>query len=134
MMESTGVDGVLLARGAMGNPWLISRSIALLERSQAVPEPVWTERLETLRRHFGLMFDYKGSHGLVEMRKHAMWYLRGLPGSAEVRNGINQTAELGTVLGLLEDYGRRLREWPGGQAWSTGTPAEEPQDLEQVPA
>lgn len=121
MMESTGVDGVLLARGAMGNPWLISRSIALLERGEQLPEPAWAERLGTLQRHFKLMFDYKGPHGLVEMRKHAMWYLKGLPGCAEVRNLINQSVDFPEITGLLEDYGRRLAEWPAG-IWQTPPP------------
>jgi nifR3 family TIM-barrel protein len=109
MMEKTGVDGVLLARGAMGNPWLISRTIGLLENGETPAEPDFDSRLATLQRHFSLMFEYKGTHGLAEMRKHAMWYLKGLPGSAEVRNRLNQSLDFNEIIGLLQDYRERLR-------------------------
>jgi tRNA-dihydrouridine synthase B len=107
-MRESGVDGVLLARGAMGNPWLFSRSLALLETGILPPEPAWTERVATLLEHIEACVAEKGPRSLVEMRKHAMWYLKGLPHSAEARDQINKTEDLGIVRQALLDYADRL--------------------------
>ena len=107
-MQESGVDGVLLARGAMGNPWLFSRSLALLETGILPPEPAWAERVATLLGHIEACVAEKGPRSLVEMRKHAMWYLKGLPHSAEARDQINKTEDLGTVRQALLDYADRL--------------------------
>jgi nifR3 family TIM-barrel protein len=107
-MRESGVDGVLLARGAMGNPWLFSRSLALLETGILPPEPAWPERVATLLKHIEACVAEKGPRSLLEMRKHAMWYLKGLPCSAEVRDQINKTEDLGAVRQALLGYADRL--------------------------
>jgi tRNA-dihydrouridine synthase B len=107
-MRDYGVDGVMLGRGAMGNPWLFGRGLKYLETGQAGPEPGAVEKVRGLLRHLRLNWEYKGAHGLAEMRKQSMWYLKGLPWAAEVRNAVNKTLELPEIEGILEDYARRL--------------------------
>jgi nifR3 family TIM-barrel protein len=107
-LQESGVDGVLLARGAMGNPWLFSRSLALLETGILSPEPSWPERVLTLLKHIEMCVAEKGPRSLLEMRKHAMWYLKGLPNSAEVRQQINQTEDLDAVRQALQSYADQL--------------------------
>ncbi len=122
-LQESGVDGVLLARGAMGNPWLFSRSLALLDNGSLLPEPAWTERVLTLLGHIEACVAEKGPRSLLEMRKHAMWYLKGLPSSAEVRDQINQTEDLGAVRQTLRDYANRLSSLMAGQLAETAAAA-----------
>ena len=98
MMEETGCDGVAIARGAKGNPWLIKRTIHFLETGELLPEPSIEERRAMIVRHAELMVKYKTERlAIPEMRKHLAWYTAGLTGSAKLRaemNSINTLDEL----------------------------------------
>lgn len=91
MMEATGCDGVLIARGARGNPWIFSRSLHYLETGEVLPLPSARDIRQEILRHLELQIQYKGpSLGIMEMRKHAAWYTAGMPRSAALRDKINQ--------------------------------------------
>lgn len=91
MIDETGCDGVALARGIKGNPWLVKRTAALIETGDAGPEPSTEEKKAMILRHTELMIKYKGEHmGILEMRKHLAWYTQGLPGSAKLRGLMNE--------------------------------------------
>ena len=91
MIDETGCDGVALARGIKGNPWLVKRTAALLATGDAGPEPSVEEKKAMILRHTELMIKYKGEHmGILEMRKHLAWYTQGLPGSAKLRGLMNE--------------------------------------------
>lgn len=106
MLQETGVDGVAVARGVKGNPWLISRSLHYIEGGELLPEPTLKEKLRVIRRHIALMVQYKGEQtATLEMRKHLSWYTAGLPNSALLRDRVNHaesTEELKELLGNLE--------------------------------
>ena len=88
MVERTGCDGVMIARGAEGNPWLFAQAAAALS-GRPQPEPPSTEeRISMARRHARLLAEKHGRN-IVRMRKHAMWYMAGLPGAAAARGKIN---------------------------------------------
>jgi tRNA-dihydrouridine synthase B len=108
-MCQSGVDAVMLGRGAMGNPWVFSRTLSLWKNGVASPETSADERIAMLKRHNQAMFDYKGPHGLVEMRKHAMWYLKGLPNSAICRQQINKTQNRDEIMEILDNYQTQIR-------------------------
>lgn len=110
-LRQSGVDGVMLGRGAMGNPWLFRRTLKHLA-GEASEAPTGLERIAGLRRHLSLAFEYRGTHALAEMRKHAMWYLKGLPRSSEARQKINQTLDYQAILGILDDYSAWLAANP----------------------
>ncbi len=105
MYEETGVDGVMIGRGALGNPWIFENTAALLEGGEvrAIPQ---REVIETALRHLELLIENKGERvGLIESRKHLGWYMKGIRGAAELRNIINTTesyAELTTLLETLK--------------------------------
>lgn len=92
MLYETGCDGLMIARGAEGNPWIFSRTLHYLETGELLGPPDKEELKETILRHAQLQIQFKGEYlGLCEMRKHLSWYTVGLPHSSSLRNDVNQT-------------------------------------------
>lgn len=98
MIRETGCDGVMIGRGILGNPWLLGRAIALLRGEPVPPPPTAGERIEMMRRHARLMVERRGEgRGLTEFRKHAVQYLKGLPGSHIVKTALMRTTSPGEL-------------------------------------
>ncbi len=105
MLEETGCDGVMVARGARGNPWLFARTVHYLETGELLPEPDQETVCRMILRHAGLQTELKGeSLGMKEMRKHIAWYSAGLPHSAALRRECNRVESLGELERMLEGY------------------------------
>ena len=103
MIDETGCDGVAVARGAKGNPWLIKRTVKYLQDGELLPEPELEEKKAVIRRHTELMVRYKGERmAIPEMRSHLAWYTAGIPGSAALRNEMNQVSTMDELLKLLD--------------------------------
>ena len=86
MFEETGVDLVMIGRGALGNPWLFSEINARMRGEPLPPRPSLQERLAVMRREIALLLDDKGERvGFREARKHVAWYMTGLRGAASLR-------------------------------------------------
>lgn len=102
LLAQTGCDGVMVGRGALGNPFLFEQILAAQEgRPVVLPEPALILRLAL--RHADDMVRWKGEHSaMLEMRKHYSWYLKGLRGAAELRRAIHRTESLSEVRALLE--------------------------------
>ena len=98
----TGCDAVMIARGAEGNPWVFAQAKAALEGVPEPPAPGARERIAMARRHARLLSRREGKN-IVRMRKHAMWYLAGLPGAAAARAKINACVS-------VEDFDRVFDE------------------------
>lgn len=103
MQKLTGCDGVMVGRGAQGNPWIF-RELVEYDRTGKIPlRPSLEELKETMLRHARLQIEYKGEYlGIREMRKHVGWYTTGLKGAAALRAEINQVQsyeELEQLLG-----------------------------------
>ncbi|BAD42140.1 tRNA dihydrouridine synthase DusB [Symbiobacterium thermophilum] len=108
-LRTSGVAGLAVGRGALGNPWIFSRTLHYLETGELLPEPGVRERVETALRHLDLMIEYKGEFLAVrEMRKHAAWYLKGLHGSAGVRAAVNEAERADDLRALLLGYLDRM--------------------------
>lgn len=91
MMNQTGCDGVMIARGARGNPWIFSRTLQYMETGEASSKPDKEEVIHTMLRHARMQLEYKGAYtGIREMRKHIAWYTSGFPKSARLRSAINE--------------------------------------------
>lgn len=92
VLEQTGCDGVMIGRGALGNPWLLTRAARYLQDGFLESEPSFEERLQVALEHFERVLRYKGERmGLNEMRKHAVWYIKGIRNAAQLRDFIMQT-------------------------------------------
>ncbi|MBE5980640.1 MAG: tRNA dihydrouridine synthase DusB [Paenibacillaceae bacterium] len=91
LIDQTGCDGVMIARGAKGNPWIFSRTLHYLETGELLQPPTPAEISEMILRHGTMQAEHKGETvAMREMRKHMAWYTAGLPHSAKLRNDINQ--------------------------------------------
>jgi len=91
MLTETGCDGLMLARGARGNPWLFSRINHYLDTGELLPPPSHDEVVAMILRHARLQAEFKGEMmGMREMRKHVAWYTAGMPHSSALRNQVNQ--------------------------------------------
>ncbi len=93
MRERTGCDAVMIARGAEGNPWIFSQVKAALAGKDIPAPPTVEERIAMARRHAHLLQQREGRN-IVRMRKHAMWYVAGLPGAAAARGRLNYCTSL----------------------------------------
>lgn len=102
MLEETGVDGVMIGRAALGNPWMIYQTVKYLETGELIGEPSVHEKIDVCLLHLDRLIELKGETVAVrEMRKHAAWYLKGIRGNAKVRNGINEINTRGDLASLL---------------------------------
>ena len=101
MREETGCDGVMIARGAMGNPFLFSEIVAMDEGLPYTP-PTDKERIDTALLHAADMVKRKGERtGLAEARKHMLWYCKGLRGAAAAREALTHAASLTEIRAVL---------------------------------
>lgn len=104
MLDETGCDAVMLGRGVLGNPWLISNIRKYLDGAE-ITYPTARDRITSAIEHLDLTIQYKGEEiGVREMRKHLAWYLKGLPCTAAVKEGIFKAKTRCEVLELLELY------------------------------
>ena len=102
MREYTGCDGIMVARGAKGNPWLFREIKAALFGEKIPERPTEEEVISMLLRHAQLSVKYKGEKmGIREMRKHTAWYTTGMHGSSSLRNKVNQVETLEALRELL---------------------------------
>ncbi|MED3690013.1 tRNA dihydrouridine synthase DusB [Peribacillus butanolivorans] len=102
MLKETGVDGVMIGRAALGNPWMIYRTVKYLETGQLMDEPTVREKMDVCVLHMDRLIALKNENVAVrEMRKHASWYLKGVKGNANARKGINDCETREDVVSLL---------------------------------
>lgn len=111
MLEQTGVDGVMIGRAALGDPWMIYRTIEYLETGELKPEPTVREKMDVCLLHFERLVALKGENIAVrEMRKHASWYLKGIRGNGKARNLINQTESALELRAFINNFAEEQME------------------------
>ena len=105
-LEETGCDGLMIGRGARGNPWIFKRTAHYLETGELLAEPTGAEIGEMILRHARMQVKMKGEYiGMKEMRKHVAWYTAGLPHSASMRRASNELETLEQLENLLNTNG-----------------------------
>ncbi|MFL0167392.1 tRNA dihydrouridine synthase DusB [Candidatus Clostridium helianthi] len=104
MKRTTNCDGIMIARGSQGNPWIF-RQINNLLNGEVIQEVSDNERIEMCIRHYELAIKYDGEFKAIrEMRKHASWYIKGLPRCTELKNKINTINDSEKVIEALRKY------------------------------
>lgn len=104
MLNETGCDAVMVARGAQGNPWLFSEILTYLETGIVPPRPTTQEVIDMIHKHKDMMIEEKGDYiALREMRKHVSWYTKGLRNATALRGVINQTENFTDFERVLEE-------------------------------
>jgi nifR3 family TIM-barrel protein len=102
-MRESGVDGIMLGRAVLGNPWLIGGIRDLLEGREPAAIPEAPERLRFAAHHYRVMVaEWGESRAVPQMRKHLGYYLKGFPGASELRERLMRTATAAETLGIVE--------------------------------
>lgn len=108
LLEHTGAQAVMVARGAQGNPWIFAQIKALAERGEQINPPSPAERIDMALRHAQMAVQNKGPRAVVEMRKHIAWYITGMKDSAKIRAAVNAIDDIGQLEELLGNYLKHL--------------------------
>ncbi len=104
MLEATGCDGIMIGRAVFGDPWVLKRILTYLETGKKLPLPTYREKLDMLLEHAKMLIDYKGEKtGALQMRKFALWYIKGLPNAGSLRKKFVKCSN-------LDDYRRCCEE------------------------
>lgn len=104
LLRHTGADAVMIGRGALGDPWIFSRTNALLETGVLPPPPPFPERLAMAVRQIELAAADKGEHiALLEARRHVNWYLKGVPGLKAYKVRVSQLSRLEELYALADE-------------------------------
>ncbi|HEY5523645.1 MAG TPA: tRNA-dihydrouridine synthase, partial [Desulfuromonadaceae bacterium] len=102
MLEETGCDGIMIARGALGNPWIF-RQVLELEQSGTYTQVGTAERAETILEHLNLFIEELGEAVAVrEIKKHIGWYAKGFAGASEIRRAANSAHSIQDIRSLTE--------------------------------
>ena len=105
MLEYTGCDAVMIGRGVLGNPWLIKECVMYLETGVIPPRPTNEEKIEMLKRHYQLLVQSTSEkQAILEIRSHALWYVKGMPKSAYIKNEICKTKNSEDLFKILDEY------------------------------
>lgn len=110
MLRETGCDGVMVGRGALGNPWIIQNILSHMANG-TISAPSLAERREIIRRHMALAVDFYGENvGTRDFRKHLLWYTKGLRGGAQFREAAGRISDQASALDVLYQYFQILEE------------------------
>ncbi len=111
LLEHTNCDGVMIGRGALGNPWMLYRTVHFLTTGELLPDPSPKEKIRIAMLHMDRLAEHRGERVAVrEMRKHLAWYLKGLPDSAAAKNSVMELQSRAEVVSVLEEYVSRVDE------------------------
>ena len=105
LLDETGCDGVMVGRGARGNPWIFREIRDYLATGELPPRPSKEEVRDMMLRHTRMEIEFKGEYtGIREMRKHVAWYITGVPGAARLRERVNALSDAEAMRALLMEY------------------------------
>ena len=109
-IETTSADGVMIARGAMGNPFIF-RQIKDYLKGEKIKDPTYDDILDTIKRQYDLSLTYKEERLVInQMRKHVGWYIKGLPQAASYRDRVNKLRTSEEIFDLLDEYRKYLED------------------------
>lgn len=104
MLDETGCDAIMVGRATLGNPWIIKEIVHYLDTNELLPKPTKIERIEMIKTHYNLLKKYSNTtHALLEIRTHALWYLKGIPGTKEIKTKICQAKTEEEFMNIIKE-------------------------------
>ena len=105
MIEETNCDAVMIGRGILGNPWLIMNIVKILNNDTDFFEPSPLNKINMIKKHAAMLVDELDEKiAILEMRKFAAWYMKGMKNSSEIRNSINKIVREEELNQILDEY------------------------------
>ena len=105
MLDETGCDAIMIGRGTLGNPWLIKECVSFLENNKVLPAPTIKDKIAMIKKHYSLLLENKSEiQASLEIRTFILYYLKGLPGSKEIKNKICSTKDSKEIFSILSNY------------------------------
>ena len=105
MFEYTGVDAIMIGRGALGNPWLIKQLVTYFDTGIVLDKPSYKEIIDMCRKHLNYLLELKSEKiSVLEMRSHISWYIKGLPKSTEIKKELFTISDAKGIMNLLDRY------------------------------
>ena len=105
MFEYTGVDAIMIGRGALGNPWLIKQLVTYFDTGIILEKPSYKEIIDMCRKHLNYLLELKSEKiSVLEMRSHISWYIKGLPKSTEIKKELFTISDAKGIMNLLDRY------------------------------
>jgi len=111
MFDETGVDAIMIGRGALGNPWIFKQINEYLENGVILEDPTPIERIDMCLKHIKYLSEIKIEKLVcLEIRNHIAWYLKGMKNSNEIKNKVYQSSSINDIILLLEEYKKEFLE------------------------
>lgn len=103
MLEETKCDAIMIGRATLGNPWFIRECVEYIENDKIIDKPTPLEKINMIKKHFELLKKYENTKvALLEIRTHALWYLKGIPNTKEIKNEIVTCKTEEEFIGVLQ--------------------------------
>ena len=110
MLDETGCDAIMIGRATLGNPWIIKEIVHYLDTNELLPKPTKIERIEMIKTHYNLLKKYSNTtHALLEIRTHALWYLKGIPGTKEIKTKICQAKTEEEFINIIKELNELVK-------------------------
>ena len=111
MLEETKCDAIMIGRASLGNPWFIKECVEYIENGNIIEKPTYQERLNMIKKHFKLLKDNTSERqALLEIRTHALWYIKYLPNNKEYKNKLNQIKSEEELYKIIDEYSYKLKD------------------------
>lgn len=110
MLDETGCDAIMVGRATLGNPWIIKEIVHYLDTNELLQKPTNTEKIEMIKTHYNLLKKYSNTtHALLEIRTHALWYLKGIPGTKEIKAKICQAKTEEEFMNIIKELNELVK-------------------------
>lgn len=110
MLEETKCDAIMIGRASLGNPWFIKQCIEYVENNSIIENPTFEDRLNMIIKHFNLLKENTSlRQALLEIRTHALWYIKYLPNNKAYKNRISQVKSEEELITIINDYKKELK-------------------------
>ena len=112
MLEETGCAGVMIGRGLLGNPWLIKECVDYLENNTLPAKISYEDKINMMKRHLSNLCMEKGEKSAVlEIRTHFLYYLKGMPNNAQIKNTICKAKTKQEIIEILNNYYNEIKDY-----------------------